>query len=444
MDDLEFVDEILDDDNVAIERDSLDYLDDILELNDEELEPCDDCEVLDSDFIDSHCIPVNTSTIQNFPIVEDDFDAITDYELFSKGFEFLDEVKADKSELSEYVKKDEIPPLDSFVTKDTKDLEYYTLSSDLSDVALTGSYDDLSDKPTIPDVSNFITKDVNNLTYYTLTSNLSSVATTGDYDDLINKPTIPVVPTNISAFNNDSGYITKDVNDLTNYTLTSSLSSVATSGNYNDLTNKPTIPDVSNFITKDVDDLTNYYDKTTIQNRESSIVNLIPTKTSDLQNDSDFITLSDVPTNLSSYVNDEGFITNTVSNLTNYTLTTDLNANFDKVLKKNDASLLADATIVNITPLAGSNYSSYSNSFYYKIGTRVHIHLGLKGLTANTLQQVFDIPVGYRPRGHMVSVGQGGGSDVVGQGIIQADTHTLEVRSPSAYISVDFEYDAFN
>ena len=32
----------------------------------------------------------------------------------------------------------------------------------------------------------------------------------GDYNDLTNKPTIPVVPTNVSAFNNDSGYITID------------------------------------------------------------------------------------------------------------------------------------------------------------------------------------------------------------------------------------------
>lgn len=30
----------------------------------------------------------------------------------------------------------------------------------------------------------------------------------GDYNDLTNKPTIPVVPTNVSAFTNDAGYIT--------------------------------------------------------------------------------------------------------------------------------------------------------------------------------------------------------------------------------------------
>ena len=130
-----------------------------------------------------------------------------------------------------------------------KDETARTLINNLSRVASTGDYDDLTNKPTIPtktsDLTNdsgYITKNVNDLTYYTKTSDLSNVATSGDYNDLSNKPIIPIVPTNISAFTNDSGYITKNVNDLTNYTLTSNLSNVATSGNYNDLSNKPTIP----------------------------------------------------------------------------------------------------------------------------------------------------------------------------------------------------------
>ena len=32
----------------------------------------------------------------------------------------------------------------------------------------------------------------------------------GDYNDLTNKPTIPTVPTNVSAFTNDAGYLTLD------------------------------------------------------------------------------------------------------------------------------------------------------------------------------------------------------------------------------------------
>lgn len=68
----------------------------------------------------------------------------------------------------------------------------------------------------IPDVSNFITKDVNNLTYYTLSSELSSVATSGSYNDLTNKPTIPseVTETTVSNWG-----FTKNIGTITGVTM---------------------------------------------------------------------------------------------------------------------------------------------------------------------------------------------------------------------------------
>ena len=42
-----------------------------------------------------------------------------------------------------------------------------------------------------------------------LISGLATVATSGSYSDLSNKPTIPTVPTNVSAFTNDAGYLTE-------------------------------------------------------------------------------------------------------------------------------------------------------------------------------------------------------------------------------------------
>ena len=53
------------------------------------------------------------------------------------------------------------------------------------------------------------------------------------------------VPTAVSQLSNDSGFITNAVNDLQNYTLSSSLATVATSGDYDDLLNKPAIPTVN-------------------------------------------------------------------------------------------------------------------------------------------------------------------------------------------------------
>ena len=52
---------------------------------------------------------------------------------------------------------------------------------------------------------------------------LATVATSGDYDDLVDKPTIP---TKTSDLNNDSGFITNNVNNLTNYTTTTDLNSL--------------------------------------------------------------------------------------------------------------------------------------------------------------------------------------------------------------------------
>ncbi len=82
-----------------------------------------------------------------------------------------------------------------------------------------------------------------NLTGYAKTADLADVATSGSYNDLTNKPTIPTVPTNVSAFTNDANYL-KTSDAANTYATKASLKTVATTGSYNDLTNKPTIPTV--------------------------------------------------------------------------------------------------------------------------------------------------------------------------------------------------------
>jgi hypothetical protein len=77
----------------------------------------------------------------------------------------------------------------------------------------TIDYSWLNNKPTIPTAVSQLTNDsgfITGVTWDQVTSKptFATVATSGSYSDLSNKPTIPVVPTNISAFTNDSGYIT--------------------------------------------------------------------------------------------------------------------------------------------------------------------------------------------------------------------------------------------
>ena len=126
-----------------------------------------------------------------------------------------------------------------FITKSVNNLDNYTLSSSLKAVATSGSYNDLTDKPTlfsgnyndltnkptIPDELKDLTDDsTHRLVSDTEKSTWNSKSDfSGSYDDLTNKPTIPTIPENVSSFNNDAGYITKEVNDLTNYSLTTTL-----------------------------------------------------------------------------------------------------------------------------------------------------------------------------------------------------------------------------
>ena len=88
-------------------------------------------------------------------------------------------------------------------------------------------------------------------------ADLSTVATSGSYNDLSNKPTIPTVPTNVSAFNNDAGY-------LTSYTETD-----------------PTVPSWAKAATKPT------YTASEVGALPSTTV--IPSKVSDLTNDSGFV-----------------------------------------------------------------------------------------------------------------------------------------------------------
>lgn len=191
----------------------------------------------------------------------------------------------------------------------------YATTDMLATVATSGSYTDLTNKPTIPaaqvnsdwNASSGVAQILNKPSLATVatsglysdltgTPTLATVATTGAYSDLTGKPTIP---TATSDLNNDSGFLTTstlpiattnslgvvqvgsglaissggvlsatgggvadsvawghitgtlaDQTDLNtalgNKVDSSSLATVATSGSYNDLSNKPTIPTVNN------------------------------------------------------------------------------------------------------------------------------------------------------------------------------------------------------
>ena len=212
----------------------------------------------------------------------------------------------------------------------------------LATVATTGDYNDLVDKPSLATVAT--TGDYDDLNNK---PSLATVATTGDYDDLTNKPTIPVVNnatltiqkngTNVQTFtanasSNVTANITMDKSDVglgdvgnfkavstvANQGLTEdekgnarsnigagsssfsgdyndlsnkpALKAVATSGSYNDLTNKPTIPTVNNATLTIQKNGTNVQTFTANSSSDKTANITVPTKVSELTNDSGFIT----------------------------------------------------------------------------------------------------------------------------------------------------------
>ena len=115
---------------------------------------------------------------------------------------------------------------------------YIQNKPNLATVATSGSYDDLSNKPTIPDPqvqSDWAESDNRQPDFIKNKPNLAAVATSGDYNDLSNKPSIPEAQVQSDWNEADSSKVVFIKNKP-------NLATVATSGSYNDLSDKPTIP----------------------------------------------------------------------------------------------------------------------------------------------------------------------------------------------------------
>ena len=205
---------------------------------------------------------------------QDQLDAIAQVATNTDDIATLQSGKADASHTHS---SSDITDIDDYATKDYVDNSISGLVDNAPDALNT--LNELS--AALNDDSNFAGTVTTALAAKANSVDLATVATSGSYNDLDDKPTIP---TNTSDLTNDSGFV-----------VSSNLATVATSGDYDDLSNKPSIP-------------TNTSDL----NNDSGFVTLndfdIPSKTSDLTNDSGFITSSDVPTSTSDLINDSNFV----------------------------------------------------------------------------------------------------------------------------------------
>ena len=214
-----------------------------------------------------------------------------------------------------------------------------TNKPNLSAVAYSGSYNDLTNKPSIPAVISDLT---NNVGYITLSQvpaqvnadwNATSGAAqilnkptlfSGDYNDLSNKPTIPTVPTDVSAFNNDAGYLTnfteQQVLSISHDTLFLTGGSfvklpASFDGDYNSLTNKPTIPSTVGELTNDANYITLEQVPAQVNadwNATTGVAEILnkPELFSGDYNDlTNTPNIPTVPTDVSAFTNDAGYLT---------------------------------------------------------------------------------------------------------------------------------------
>ena len=258
------------------------------------------------------------------------------------------------TDLANYAQKSEIPT--DYLTAD--DLAGYAQTS-----AIPTATSDLTND------SGFITASVNNLANYTLTSALATVATSGSFEDLTHKPVIPSEYTLPTASTTVLGGVKVDGTTITieDGVITAHATSTGGTSDYVALTNKPQIGGVELTGNKSLSDLgiqpagtylteipAEYVTETELNSK--GYLTAVPAeyvtetelngkgyitsaalegyaKTSEIPTDyltdadlEGYAQTSDIPTATSDLTNDSGFITNSVNNLTNYTLTSGLAA----------------------------------------------------------------------------------------------------------------------
>lgn len=102
---------------------------------------------------------------------------------------------------------------------------------------------------------------------------------------------------------------------------------------------------------------------------------------------------------------------------------------------------LKSSIIHQVTPTVGSNYEMYGNTYYYKVGSRVHVHVGIS-IKAQTYTTIFTLPVGFRPKTMLGFVAPGSGLDNF-VGLQIGIDGTIATIAKNGYVIADMDFDTF-
>lgn len=108
--------------------------------------------------------------------------------------------------------------------------------------------------------------------------------------------------------------------------------------------------------------------------------------------------------------------------------------------KINDAAVTCAATATHPTLTTGTEMTSYGGVYYYKIGSRVHINIGVSGLSSNVAALLFTLPVGYRPNHTVGNIGTG--STIGNYGRVRVESNgevSISANAAQACAYIDFD-----
>ena len=217
---------------------------------------------------------------------------------------------------------------------------------------------------------------------YATTAGNAATATNVDWSGVVNRPT------NVSAFTNDVGYQTASQVTSSINTAVGTLSTVAHTGDYNNLINIP----VAVGVPTNVSAFTNDVGYQTASQVTSSINNQINTS---------------IPTNISAFTNDSGYLTasalgNRVTSLTlgiKNTTTSYTTVLSDATCDTNIGNLItcsaATATTIIIPPNSSVNYPIGASLQVVALGAGKVTFMGTGGVTINSPGGLLSIGVQY-------------------------------------------------
>lgn len=105
-------------------------------------------------------------------------------------------------------------------------------------------------------------------------------------------------------------------------------------------------------------------------------------------------------------------------------------------------NILKQTDIKYFTPNNASNYEGYGNCYYYKIGSSVHLHVGVS-ISSTSDIAIGILPEQYRPITPVCAVGLGSNMSTFSTMQV-VENGVINISSSSRYALIDVEYDTLN